>query len=181
MKESPIRGVTSRPSHTFPAGKAVDRGNVPNALLRGFALTALIALTPFHLGAQPIDFPWTEGRTAAEKAGSAAEPAWVTDPRLEGFISVVGSAGPQRFGGGEAQRRAALLNAEQQLAQMVRVHVYAREWVEVEEREGVASTRSGSEAELRSRAAIKLREARVVEEWSDPERLVLYLWLAVPE
>lgn len=107
-------------------------------------------------------------------------PAWILNPDKPGYQGVVGSAPKQDWGGLEAQRRAALMKARQELAQMVRVQVESTTRVNIEERTGKVSRDADIETRLQSSVALSLEQARVIEEWVDPQSGELYLWLVTP-
>ena len=93
---------------------------------------------------------------------------------------MVGSAPKQDWGGREAQYRVALMKARQELAQMVRVQVESTTRSEIEERAGKVSRDADIETRLQSSVALSLENARVIEEWVDPQSGELYLWLVTP-
>lgn len=121
---------------------------------------------------------------SASKPGSAnagaGSPAWILNPGKPGYQGVVGSAPKQDWGGREAQRRVALMKARQELAQMVRVQVESTTRSQVVERAGKVSRDSDFETRLQSSVALSLDQARVIEEWVDPQSGELYLWLVTP-
>ena len=117
--------------------------------------------------------------TGSEKIGSDA-PSWVLNPDKPGFMSVVGSAPKQDWGGHAAQYRVAEMKARQELAQMVRVRVESTNRYAVEDRAGQVSRSADVETRLQSSVELSLESARVVEEWTDPQSGELYLWLATP-
>lgn len=108
-------------------------------------------------------------------------PAWILNPDKPGYQSVVGSAPKQDWGGREAQYRVALMKARQELAQMVRVQVQSTNIYKVEDHDGKISRDSDIETRLQSSVGLSLDEARVIEEWTDPQSGELYLWLATPQ
>lgn len=109
------------------------------------------------------------------------QPVWIANPEKNGYLSVVGSAPTQEWGGHQAQYRVALMKARQELAQMVRVQVESSAQFSVEENSGEVSRASDIETKLRSNTEINLDEARIVEEWTDPHTGELFLWLVVPK
>lgn len=111
----------------------------------------------------------------------AGSPAWILNPDKPGYQGVVGSAPKQDWGGLEAQRRVALMKARQELAQMVRVQVESTTRYKIEDRAGKVSRDSDYEARLQSNVALSLEQARVIEEWVDPQSGELYLWLVTPK
>ncbi len=111
----------------------------------------------------------------------AGSPAWILNPDKPGYQGVVGSAPKQDWGGREAQRRVALMKARQELAQMVRVQVESTTRSQVEEHAGKVSRDSDIETRLQSSVALSLDQARVIEEWVDPQSGELYLWLVTPK
>lgn len=110
----------------------------------------------------------------------AGSPAWILNPDKPGYQGVVGSAPKQDWGGREAQYRVALMKARQELAQMVRVQVESTTRSRIEERAGKVSRDSDFEAKLQSNVSLSLDQARVIEEWVDPQSGELYLWLVTP-
>lgn len=119
-------------------------------------------------------------KAGSETLGSGV-PSWVLNPDKAGFVSVVGSAPKQDWGGHAAQYRVAEMKARQELAQMVRVQVESSSKFSVEENSGEVTHSSEIETKLRSNTEINLEEARVVEEWTDPQTGELYLWLVIPK
>ena len=120
---------------------------------------------------------------ASKPGGSnagAGSPAWILNPDKPGYQGVVGSAPKQDWGGREAQRRVALMKARQELAQMVRVQVESTTRAQVVERAGKATRDADIETRLQSSVALSLDQARVIEEWVDPQSGELYLWLVTP-
>lgn len=119
---------------------------------------------------------------SGSKAGgsNAGAPAWILNPDKPGYQGVVGAAPKQDWGGLEAQRRVALMKARQELAQMVRVQVESTTRSQIEERAGKVSRDSDIETRLQSSVALSLEQARVIEEWVDPQSGELYLWLVTP-
>ena len=107
-------------------------------------------------------------------------PSWILNPEKPGYQSVVGSAPKQDWGGREAQYRVALMKVRQELAQMVRVQVESTSKYHVEERAGKTSSEADTETRLRSSVDLRLDQARVIEEWTDPQSGVLYIWLVTP-
>jgi len=118
-------------------------------------------------------------RAGGEKLGAGA-PAWVLNPDKAGYVSVVGSASRQDWGGHAAQYRVAEMKARQELAQMVRVRVESANRYATETRAGKASTSAEVETKLQSSVDLSLEAARVAEEWTDPQSGELYIWLITP-
>lgn len=121
--------------------------------------------------------------SASKPSGSnvgAGSPAWILNPDKPGYQGVVGSAPKQDWGGREAQRRVALMKARQELAQMVRVQVESTTRAQVVERAGKSTRDADIETRLQSSVALSLDQARVIEEWVDPQSGELYLWLVTP-
>ena len=122
---------------------------------------------------------------AGPKAGGgqvdSGAPAWVLNPEKPGFVSVVGSAPKQDWGGHAAQYRVAEMKARQELAQMVRVRVQSTNRYATEDRAGKVSSSADLETKLQSSVDLSLESARIVEEWTDPKSGELYIWLVTPE
>jgi hypothetical protein len=124
----------------------------------------------------------------AQKLGSPAvvspkvsSPSWVLNPEKVGFISVVGSAPKQDWGGRDAQFRVALTKAHQELAQMVRLQVQSSSSFKSETHNGaVVAQDADIETKLQTSVGLRLDAARVVEEWTNPQTGELYLWLVTP-
>lgn len=121
------------------------------------------------------------GTAAVNSQHTAAAPAWTLNPEKPGYVSAVGSAMPQEFGGDESQRRVAMLKARQELAQTIRVRITSMFATRIEERNGEVTSDYAMKAELKSKVLLTLEHAQVVREWRDPANGMLYLWLAVPE
>ena len=108
-------------------------------------------------------------------------PEWILQPEQAGYVSAVGSAAPQDFGGVEAQRRVAILKARKQLAEMINVRVKASYESRTVDRNGQITHEQSMRSELRSKVLLSPNQARVIKEWQDPKDNMLYIWLAVPE
>ena len=121
---------------------------------------------------------------AGSKAGGdrqvSGAPAWVLNPDKAGYVSVIGSAPKQDWGGHAAQYRVAEMKARQELAQMVRVRVESTNKFATEDRAGKVSRNADIETKLQSSVDLSLESARVVEEWTDPKSGELYIWLVTP-
>ena len=107
-------------------------------------------------------------------------PEWVLNPDKPGFISVVGFAPKQDWGGRQAQYRVAEMKARQELAQMVRVRVESTNRFSVEERSGEVNRSADIETRMQSSVDLSLDSAQVIEEWTDPKNGNLYIWLVTP-
>jgi hypothetical protein len=110
---------------------------------------------------------------------SSSTPAWVLNPEKPGYQSVTGSAPPQDWGGRSAQYRVAEMVARKELAQMVRVQIESTSLSQEELRAGKFSRDVNTETRLKSRVELSLESARVIEEWTDPQTGVLYIWMIV--
>src|SRR5512140_3349678 len=77
----------------------------------------------------------TGPRVGGARAAAGA-PVWVLNPDKAGYVSVVGSAPRQDWGGHAAQYRVAEMKARQELAQMVRVRVESTNNFATEDRGG---------------------------------------------
>jgi len=107
-------------------------------------------------------------------------PSWVLNPYRVGYISVIGSAPKQDWGGHAAQYRVAEMKARQELAQMVRVRVESTNRYATEDRAGKVSRSADMETKLQSSVELSLESASVIEEWIDPQSGELYIWLVTP-
>jgi hypothetical protein len=121
------------------------------------------------------------GSKAGRGSDASRYPAWVLNPDKPGYVSVVASAPKQDFGGNQAQYRVALIKARQELAQMIRVQVESTSHARIEERNGKATHSYEQEDRLRSQASMRLDQAQVLEEWTDPKTGDLYIWLVTPK
>lgn len=91
-------------------------------------------------------------------------PHWFKKPQLDNHISVIGSAGQQRWGGEQAQYLAAMEDAQRLL-------------------EAEFKNKNSSVIDKNLEEKIKkllLHKAIVKDEWSDPKTGQLYLWLVLP-
>lgn len=120
-------------------------------------------------------------KVAAGGKQVAGAPAWVLNPDKPGYVSVVGSAPRQDWGGHAAQYRVAEMKARQELAQMVRVRVESTNKFATEDRGGKVSRSADIETRLQASVDLSLESARVIEEWTDPQSGELYIWLTTPE
>jgi hypothetical protein len=109
-----------------------------------------------------------------------SSPAWVLSPEKTGFVSVVGAAPVQDWGGRDAQYRVALKKAHQELAQMVRVQVKSTTLVKSEVSKDGLKQEADIETRLQSNVGLSLDAAQVIEQWSDPHSGMLYIWLVTP-
>ncbi len=114
-------------------------------------------------------------------ASKVSLPVWVLNPEKAGYVSVIGAATKQDWGGRDAQYRVALMKARQELAQMVRVQVKSSLQSSMEQREGKVTREADIEISVQSRVDLRLDAARVIEEWVDPQTGELYIWLVTPE
>ncbi len=123
------------------------------------------------------------GTGAKVVAGARAvegAPAWVLNPDKAGYVSVVGSAPRQDWGGHAAQYRVAEMKARQELAQMLRVRVESTNRYATEDHAGKVGRSAELETKLQSSVDLSLAAARVAEEWTDPQSGELYIWLVTP-
>jgi hypothetical protein len=126
---------------------------------------------------------WLSGCAAPSQVSATADdmPAWVLNPARPGYISVVGAAPKQDWGGRSAQHRVAEMKARQELAQMVTVRIEStNRYSTTVGGDGVSRT-ADIDTKLQSATDLSLASARVVEEWTDPKSGELYILLATPE
>lgn len=128
-----------------------------------------------------VALPLAWGAERGMAATGADMPAWVLNPEKAGYVSVVGAATKQDWGGRDAQYRVALMKARQELAQMVRVQVKSSSQSSMEQRGGKVTHDADIEISLQSRVDLSLDAARVIEEWVDPQTGELYIWLVTPK
>lgn len=107
-------------------------------------------------------------------------PAWVLNPDKPGYIGVAAAAPKQERGGREAQYRVAQMKAYQELAQMRRVHVASTNRLTIEDHGGTVTSNLDVKTQLQSNVALGVAEAKVIEEWVDPQSGDLYIWLVTP-
>ena len=113
----------------------------------------------------------------ASSGGQSLVPAWVNDPSHNGHIGVVGSAMPQKIGGLEGQRRAALLRARAQLAREVRTRIKKRQtFTRTENTEDVVVNQK---IESKSTELQQLDSAFIKAEWIHPATSELFIWLVI--
>lgn len=107
-------------------------------------------------------------------------PEWVNSPNAKGYLSVVGSAKPQKSKNPRAQYRVALLTARAELSRIYNTHI--------ENQISTSSTQTGNYSDhqtkhftkLKSSGALQLSDAVVLKEWTHPDTKELFLWLALP-
>lgn len=120
-------------------------------------------------------------QNTSSKIESSARPAWLLNPEKQGYQSVVAAAPRQDRGGHDAQYRVAVMKAYQELAQIQRVQVTSTNLILLEDRGGKVTRNLDVETQLQSRVALGVGDARVIEEWVDPENGDLYIWLVIPK
>jgi len=103
-------------------------------------------------------------------------PHWVFAPEQENTLSVVGSAMPQKIGGREGQRRAALLRARSLLAK--RVNVYIKKELHID-KSSSQNTQLLQSIQSRSTGLQQLDGAFIKEEWVHPENGELFIWYVI--
>jgi hypothetical protein len=112
---------------------------------------------------------------------SDVKPRWILSPEHAGYISVVGFSPKQPRGGEQAQYKVAMLKAQQELAQIVRVRVRNNTSHMVQESDGKATSSENINTSLETNTAIRLMNANVSAQWVDASDGGLYLLLEVPE
>lgn len=110
-----------------------------------------------------------------------SKPGWVVSPERSGYISVVGYAPLPADSNEAAQYKVAMMKARQELAQMVRVRVQNKIEKTVVDDNGAVSSTANSATRLSSKAAIRMSDAQVAEQWIDPSNGGLYLLLELPQ
>lgn len=113
--------------------------------------------------------------TTNEKKQHKDYPHWLDKPELENHIAVVGTAGPQKWGGEQAQYLAAMEDAQKNLNTEFKKHQQAVQ--NISNTSGTVATDENIEEKIES---LLLHKAIVKEEWIDPETSHLYLWLVLP-
>ncbi len=107
-------------------------------------------------------------------------PFWYENPSYPGYIGVTASAMPQKIGGIEGQRRAALLMARAEMAKMKNVQVQSlSETVTTTTNSGVRFSNEDYRR-IGSTQALQLYNVVVKDEWIHPETGELFLWLVYP-
>lgn len=113
-------------------------------------------------------------------AATPVPPGWIQNPDKPGYLSVVGSAKRQEWGGRDAQYRVAQMKARQALAQIVQTRVSSSLQMSTEQSGGRITRDVDAELRLSSSVELQLDSARVIEEWNDPQTGTLYIWLVTP-
>ena len=72
-----------------------------------------------------------------------------------------------------------MMKARQELALRIRVRVESANEYRVEERAGKVTSEANMQVRLQSSVDLSLENARVNEEWTDPQSGDLYIWLIV--
>lgn len=117
----------------------------------------------------------------SKKVAVSKYPYWVEDPSLKGHIGVVGSAIKQDWGGKQAQHRVAIAKARSELAKAFQTHIDSVNRLTITDRGGQASTEFSQDTTARSKQALRLHDATVLEEWTDPDTGELFIWLVLPK
>lgn len=123
---------------------------------------------------------WLAGCQSSSPA-SSIKPEWLISPERAGTISMVGYAPRQADNNESAQYKVAVMKARQELAQMVRVRVQSQSELAVTDNNGTVSATANQATRLTSKAALRLNDARVTRQWTDPADGGLYLLLEIPE
>jgi len=101
-------------------------------------------------------------------------PHWFKSPHLDHHISVIGSAGPQRWGGQQAQYLAAMEDAQRRLENEFKNHQQTMQKLK-------NKTTNVIDQDINEKIKkLLLHKAIVKDEWSDPKTGQLYLWLVLP-
>lgn len=108
------------------------------------------------------------------------KPTWVLNPERVGYISVVGFAPKQQQGGKQAQYKVAMLKAQQELAQIVRVRVRNHISQTIQESNGNSTSNENVTTSLNTNVSLRLGNANVSAQWIDPSDGGLYLLLEIP-
>lgn len=114
----------------------------------------------------------------ADSTVAKTPPSWILNPNKDGYLSVVGFAPKQDWGGRDAQYRVAQLKARQELAQMIRVKITSTSKFSKEDRNGKTTQEADIETTAQSNVDLKLDAAEIINEWVDPKNEDLYIWLA---
>lgn len=132
-------------------------------------------------GSEPVK-PEKVNTTAKTPPASASKPAmekskdhpdWLQQPQLENHIAVIGSAGPQKWGGEQAQYLAAIEDAQLKLEAAFKKHQQAVT------KQKTASSATDKQLDEKIKDLL-LHQAIVKEEWLDFKSGQLYLWLVLP-
>ena len=120
--------------------------------------------------------PVTKTITQTKPAKLIDHPLWLDDPRLRGHIAAIGSSGPQKWGGEQAQYLSAMDNAQLKLSIEFKKHQKAL--LELKEKNPAQIQDKDIDQKIKT---LLLHNAIVKEEWKDPKTNRLYLWLVLPE
>lgn len=104
-------------------------------------------------------------------------PHWIEQPELKNHVTVVSSAMPQKMGGLEGQRRAALLRARAQLAKDVRVFVSKS--LHIEKASQHSEAKVTQKLTTRATELQQLDGAKINAEWIDPDSKELFIWYVI--
>lgn len=103
-------------------------------------------------------------------------PKWVLSPEIEGYLSGVGYAKPQRSNPAY-QRRVAMMQAKAAIGRAI--EVYVRTELSMEKRCGDEACRSEMTTRSQHLSRQLIGESTLMNEWTDPKTGILYIRLVV--
>jgi len=137
-------------------------------------LFACAASPPAVKPEQPTKKVASAAAKKPEQAAAKDYPHWFKNPQLENHISVIGSAGQQRWGGQQAQYLAAMEDAQHKLEDEFKQHQQAMQKLK---NKTTTAVDQNLDEKIKS---LLLHKAIVKQEWIDPKTGQLYLWLVLP-
>jgi len=102
-------------------------------------------------------------------------PSWLDTPDLDGHIVAIGSSGPQKWGGEQAQYLSAMDNAQLELSIEFKKHQKAL--LALKKKQPAQAEDKDIDQKIKT---LLLHDAIVKEEWKDPKTNRLYLWIVLP-
>lgn len=143
-------------------------------LLLVFFLLQSCGITAVKKDAESTNKQTINKITKPASAVKKNHPLWLDDPRLNGHIVAIGSSGPQKWGGEQAQYLSAMDNAQQELSIEFKKHQKAL--LALKNKQPLQDKDIDQKIKT-----LLLHDAIVKEEWKDPKTGRLYLWLVLPE
>ena len=150
-------------------------------IIKKILLSIITSLLFACSGSAPVVKPETATKQISSMPSEKPEqpatkdyPHWFKKPHLDNHISVIGSAGQQRWGGQQAQYLAAMEDAQDRLEAEFKNHQQAMQKLK-------NKTTSVVDQDIDEKIKkLLLHKAIVKDEWTDPKTGQLYLWLVLP-
>ena len=108
-------------------------------------------------------------------------PYWFYNPNLTSFYGVAVKAQVQKFGGREAQMRAAMTMARVEIAKNARVQIRSSQTSATTATNKGLSEYSDTNTQISTGEVLRLDEVFLKEQWVHPETGELYIWLLMPK